>query len=90
MIDVAFHGLAILIALSIAMALALVRLVIGPSLADRVAALDLIALIGIASMAAAAIAFDASGFLDVALLVALIGFLGTAAFAHYIERGTDR
>lgn len=74
-----------------AMLLGLARLVLGPSLSDRVVALDLIAVAGAGLMAAAVVADGQPWYLDVALLLALIGFLGTAAFAHYIvTRGRER
>jgi multicomponent Na+:H+ antiporter subunit F len=66
--------------------LALVRLLRGPSLADRVVALDLIAAIGIGVIAAHAIADEQPVFLDVAIILALISFVGTVAFAQYLER----
>lgn len=63
-----------------------VRLVRGPSLPDRVVALDLMSALGIGIVATYAIATDQTAFLDVAIAMALISFLGTVAFAYYIER----
>jgi multicomponent Na+:H+ antiporter subunit F len=81
------NALLIVVVLVLAMAVSFLRLIRGPSLADRVVALDLVAVSGVGVMAAAAVAFDLVAFLDVGLLLALIGFVGTAAFARYIERG---
>ena len=72
--------------LSIALFLAFVRLVLGPSLPDRVVALDLIAAITVGFIAVYAIDTGQRVFLDAAIVVALITFLGTVAFAQYIER----
>ena len=72
--------------LTAALFLAFVRLARGPSLPDRVVALDLIAVIVVGIIAAYAIDVDQRVFLDAALVVALIGFLGTTAFARYVER----
>lgn len=66
--------------------LAFVRLVRGPSLPDRVVALDLIATLMIGIVAIYAIAIGEPVFLDLALVLALLSFLGTIAFARYIER----
>lgn len=63
-----------------------VRLVRGPSLPDRVVALDLMAALGIGIIAVYAIATGQPVFLDVASVLALISFLGTVAFAYYIEK----
>jgi len=65
--------------------LALIRLVRGPSVADRVVALDLLGAVAVGIMAAWAVAADDAVYLDVALLVALVGFLATVAFASYAE-----
>lgn len=73
--------------LSIAMFLAFLRLVRGPTLPDRVIALDLIALLCVGFIALYDIATDDAVFLDVAIALALIAFVGTVAFARYIERG---
>jgi multicomponent Na+:H+ antiporter subunit F len=72
--------------LSVALFLAFVRLVRGPSLPDRVVALDLIAALTVGFIAVYAIDTGERVFLDVAIVVALITFLGTVAFARYIER----
>ena len=72
--------------LSVALFLAFVRLVRGPSLPDRVVALDLIAALTLGFIAVYAIDTGERVFLDVAIVVALITFLGTVAFARYIER----
>ena len=73
-----------------ALLLAFVRLVRGPNLPDRVVALDFLSLIGIAITAVYAIATEQPLFLDVALVLALTSFLGTVAFAFFIERRNAR
>ncbi len=72
--------------LSIALTLCFVRLLLGPTLPDRVVALDLISTLGIGVIVVYAIAVDQARLLDVALIVALISFLGTIAFAYYVEQ----
>ncbi|MGE0796693.1 MAG: monovalent cation/H+ antiporter complex subunit F [Lautropia sp.] len=66
------------------------RIVRGPGVADRVVALDMLGLIGIAAACVAALASGSMAFLDVALGIALIGFLVTVAFALFVERGSIR
>ncbi len=66
--------------------LAFVRLAVGPSMPDRVVALDLIANLIVAMTALYAITTNQQVLLDVAIGIALITFLGTVAFAQYIER----
>ena len=75
-----------LILLLAAVALTLVRMVRGPSLPDRVVALDMLAVLSIALIAVFAVSTEQTAFLDVAIALALIGFLGTVAFARYAER----
>ncbi|MGH2585973.1 MAG: monovalent cation/H+ antiporter complex subunit F [Dehalococcoidia bacterium] len=76
--------------LTLALFLAFIRLARGPSLPDRVVALDLITVITVGFIAAYAIDVDQRVFLDAAIVVALIAFLGTVAFAQYVERGERR
>ena len=68
------------------MALVTIRLVRGPSLADRVVSLDLLATIGVAMCGVYAVTHQQPVFLDVAIVMALITFVGTIAFARTMER----
>lgn len=70
----------------LAMVLAFIRLVLGPSLPDRVVALDLIGVITVGVIAAYDILTEQPVLLDAATVVALVAFLGTVAFARYVER----
>jgi multicomponent Na+:H+ antiporter subunit F len=70
----------------VAMFLAFARLVRGPSLPDRVVALDLIGVIAVGVIAAYDILTEQPVLLDAATVVALVAFLGTVAFAQYVER----
>jgi multicomponent Na+:H+ antiporter subunit F len=79
-----------LISLSIGLALALFRLVRGPSLPDRVVALDLTAVLAVGVIAIYSISTNQPALLDAALVLALIVFLGTVIFARYLERGGSR
>jgi multicomponent Na+:H+ antiporter subunit F len=76
--------------LAAAFLLTLYRLIRGPSLPDRVVALDLMAAIGVGIMATYSLISGESSILDAALVVAMITFLGTVAFASYLERGGSR
>lgn len=66
--------------------IAFVRLVRGPSLPDRVVALDLMATLIIAVTATYSVVTDQPAYLDAAIVLALIAFLGTVAFAYYLSR----
>lgn len=68
--------------------LVFVRLLRGPSLPDRVIALDILSVLGIGIIVAFSIATDQPVFVDVASVLALVSFLGTVAFAAYVERRT--
>ena len=74
--------------LGLGIVLAVTRLVLGPDLPDRVVALDLIATLIICITSAYAIATDHPAYLDAAVVLALIVFLGTVAFAYYLRRRT--
>lgn len=65
---------------------AFVRLARGPSLPDRVVALDLMATLIIAITATYSVVTDQPAYLDAAIVLALIAFLGTVAFAYYLNR----
>lgn len=72
------------------MVLAFIRLALGPSLPDRVVALDLVTILAVAFCALFAIASDEQAYLDVAIALALIAFLATVAFARFAERRQAR
>lgn len=63
-----------------------VRFILGPSLSDRVVALDLLITTGIGAIAIYSVIANEEGFLDVAIILALIAFLSSVAFAYYIEK----
>ena len=72
--------------LLLGMAFAFLRLMLGPSLPDRVVALDYIMVLTVAFAAVWAIETEQPAFLDVAMAVALALFLASVAFARYLER----
>lgn len=72
------------------MTFALLRLLLGPTLPDRVVALDAIATIAVGLLALTAILTGQAILLDVALAMALITFLGTVALAISLEKGVFR
>jgi multicomponent Na+:H+ antiporter subunit F len=68
--------------------IALVRVVRGPTLPDRVVAVDLIGVSAVCLMVVAAAGSKEPAFLDAAVVITLLGFLGTIAYARYAERRT--
>jgi len=73
--------------LSLAMMFGFVRLVQGPSLPDRVVALELIASLTIGYIAVYVVTSGKTAFLDVAMVLALTAFLTAVGFARYLEKG---
>lgn len=72
--------------LSISAILVFVRFLKGPYTLDRVVSLDFLINIGIGTIAIYSIVTDHSAFLDVAMILALIAFLGTIALSYYLEQ----
>ena len=70
----------------VAVGLALWRLVRGPSLPDRVVALDMMSIAIVAFCGLAAVKTGVTAYLDVALVMALVAFLATVALARFAER----
>ena len=64
------------------------RVVRGPHLADRLVAMDLLAGVFLSLLILLAIDSGLSVYLNVALTIAVMGFLGTAALAIYLERSS--
>lgn len=75
-----------LVAMFVSFGLTVFRLLRGPTFADRVVALDMLALLGIAFIGVIAVATEEYAYLDVAIALALVGFLATVAFARHIYR----
>jgi multicomponent Na+:H+ antiporter subunit F len=71
--------------LAAAALLALWRVVRGPSLPDRVVAIDLLGVIVTGFAVVGAASTGATWFLDIAIVIALVSFVGTIAYARYIE-----
>ncbi len=71
--------------ISFSLFLILHRLKAGPSLADRVVAVDLFTTVLLSAIAVASIYVKEPIYFDVALILALFGFLGTAIFARFIH-----
>lgn len=76
--------------MSLALVLAFVRVVRGPSLPDRVVALELFSSIVVGLVGLYAIQTDVSIFIDAAIVIALMGFLTAIGFARFLERGGPR
>ena len=66
------------------------RLVRGPTLPDRVVALELMASLTVAFIGIYALNNDRPAFLDVAMVLALTAFLTAVGFARYLEKGGHR
>lgn len=73
--------------LALSVVLIFIRFMIGPSIADRVVALDLLITTGMGLIAVYSILSDQSTFLDIAMIFALLAFLSSVAFSHYIKQG---
>ncbi|MBQ1202729.1 MAG: pH regulation protein F [Loktanella sp.] len=74
------------VAIGLSLIIAFVRMVLGPTLADRVVALDMMTTLIIGFCGIIAVFAAVSAFLDVAIVLALVGFLATVALARYAER----
>lgn len=62
-----------------------IRMIKGPSAADRIVSLDFVTVLMIAITSLLALQLDNSAYLDLGLALALVGFLATVAFARYVE-----
>lgn len=73
--------------MGIAFLLALWRFLVGPTAADRVVAFDVLTIVSVSGIALVALAEGRGIYLDVALIYALLSFLGVIAVARFLERG---
>ena len=65
----------------------LYRFLKGPTLSDRVIAFDVASILCVSLLVVLALYFKSSLYLDIALVLGLIGFLGSTLFGRYIEKG---
>ena len=63
-----------------------IRFLKGPSIVDRVIALDLLITVGVGLIGLFSVIVDNPVFLDVAVILALIAFLSTVAFSFYLDK----
>lgn len=63
------------------------RLLKGPSVPDRIAALDTIGIMLLSMIAILCVLLRTTAYLDIVLVIGILTFIGTTAFARYIERG---
>ena len=81
-----FYWIALII-ISFAFAGLLYRLIKGPTVADRVVALDALGVALISIVALLSLIIGTEFFLEIILLLSILSFIGTTAFAKFIERG---
>ena len=72
---------------ALAMGLTLVRLLRGPTAQDRVLALDFLYVVAMLAALVLGIRFASSMYFEAALLIALFGFVSSAAMAKFLLRG---
>ncbi len=85
-VDLAGIAWGLMALLCVALALTGWRMLDGPTPADRFVAFDMLTAVAVAFSALTAVATGRSGFLDVALVLSLVSFVATAAFALFLER----
>jgi multicomponent K+:H+ antiporter subunit F len=73
--------------LALAMLLCLWRLIRGPSTADRVLALDTLYINALAGLMVAGVRLSDPTFFDAAIVIGMLGFVGTVALAKFLLRG---
>ena len=76
-----------LVTLGVALLVAFIRLVKGPTLPDRIVAMDLFGVLVVGVIVVLAGSSRVRATLDAAIVIALVGFLSTVAYATYVERG---
>lgn len=76
-----------LICITLSMLAMIYRVIKGPSVSDRVVALDALGICLVAVIALVSIMLKSNAFLEVILLIGILAFIGTVAFSKYIEKG---
>ncbi|MBO0992033.1 Na(+)/H(+) antiporter subunit F1 [Bacillus sp. SD088] len=76
-----------LVGCSLSSAILLIRVIKGPSVSDRVVALDAMGINLAAITALASMIYHTTAFLDAILLFGILSFIGTVAFSKFLEKG---
>jgi multicomponent Na+:H+ antiporter subunit F len=76
--------------ISISILLVFLRLLKGPTIEDRIVAFDILTSIAIAFLSVFAVKTNETTIIDIGIILALLAFLGTVAFAYYLERRTKQ
>lgn len=76
-----------LVLFAIAIGIAVLRIILGPSMPDRVLALDVIGVNLISSIAVTSVMLNTKAFLEVILILGILSFIGTIAYSKFVERG---
>ncbi|OCA84863.1 Na(+)/H(+) antiporter subunit F1 [Pradoshia sp. D12] len=76
-----------LVCIAISMLILIYRVIKGPSIPDRVMALDAIGMNLICMIAILSLLLSTSMFLEVILLISILSFTGTVAFSKFLEKG---
>lgn len=85
MLDTVLQGVTVLVGLSLV--LNAWRLIVGPTVTDRILALDTMYINCIALIVLLGIYFQTSLYYEAALLIAMLGFVSTSALSKYLLRG---
>jgi multicomponent K+:H+ antiporter subunit F len=76
-----------ILAIAVAMALCLWRLLLGPEITDRVLALDTLYVNAVALAILLGLRLDTPLLFEAALIIAMLGFVSTVALGRYLTRG---
>ena len=75
------------VTLSLSQVMAMVRLVIGPNVGDRILALDTMVINAIGLIVLLGIAQGTAVYFEVSMIIAMLGFVSTVAYARFVLRG---
>ncbi|WP_430812166.1 MULTISPECIES: monovalent cation/H+ antiporter complex subunit F [unclassified Carboxylicivirga] len=84
LLEIAFIAAAILLLLSFVMAL--IRIVKGPTIQDRIVAMDLISSISMGFILVYSMLMQQAMYFDIVIIISLISFIGTVAISTYLKR----
>jgi len=73
--------------LLIAIFITLYRFLKGPTLSDRIIAFDVMGVMGVSLLVILSLYFQRDLYLDIAIVLGLIGFLGSTIFGRFVEKG---